>query len=222
MVAAAPLIGLALTAGGAAMQYSAASAANKAQQRATQQWMQYQKQKGRVQNAKDEANRAKAQAAQQGTAKTLGQSGEAVDAETQRLAMDLNADNTMAAAPEATVNDQLLAGQENDSSFKNYAARRLNEAAQEARARTKALAGMQAATGSQYGFQNRTGQALAEGNQMIDLYNNYRKGDLATYGLVKGIQPLQVGAPSSIGSSLAELGGSMMSMGGGGGLSGMF
>jgi hypothetical protein len=212
MVAAAPLLGLALTAGGAAMQYSAASAANKAQERATQQWMQYQKQKSRVQNAKDEANRLEAQAAQQNTAATLGQSAEAVDTETQRLNSDLNAGNPMAAAPEATVNDQLLSGQSSDASFKNYAARRLNEAAQEARAKTKALAGIQAATGSQFGFQNRTGQALAEGNQMIDFYNNYRKGDLATYGLAKGIQPLQVGAPSSMGNSIAQLGGSLSGM----------
>jgi hypothetical protein len=194
------------------MQYSAASAANKAQSRATQQWLQYQKQKQRAQSAKDEASRQKAEAAQQASARKLGESPDAVAEETQRLTEDLGADNTMVAAPEATVNDQLLAGQENSPGFKEYAARRLNEAAQEARAKTKALAGIQAATGSQYGFQNRTGQVLAEGNQTIDLYNNYRKGDLATYGLAKGIGPLQVPAPQSIGGAVSQVGGALAGM----------
>jgi hypothetical protein len=218
MVAAAPLIGLALTAGGAAMQYSAASAANRARENATKQWLSYQKQKARVQNAKDEANRSKAQAAQEATLNKLGASAETVGNETQRLVTDLNAGNTMEAAPEATVNNALLSGQGGNLGFKEYAAKQLNKAAKDARNRTAALASVQAYTGSQFGLQNTNSQAVQEGNNWIDLYNNNRKGDLAVYGLAKGIQPLQVGeASGGMGNALAQLGGSLAGMGGGGG-----
>jgi hypothetical protein len=221
MVAAAPLIGLALTAGAAGMQASAAAAANRAQENATKSWLQYQKQKARTQNMKDETNRRKAQAAQQDTLKTLGNAKETVGKETARLTDDLNADNTMAAAPEATVNDALLAGQGKNPSMKEYAAGQLFKAAQDARAKTSALAAMQSYTGSQHGLQNTNQKALTEGSNWIDLYNNNRRGDLATYGLAKAIQPLQVsaGGGSGIGGALAQIGGSLM---GGGGLSGMF
>ena len=224
MVAAAPLIGLALTAAGGAMQYSAASAANRARENATKQWVQYQKQKQRAQSMKDEQNRKKAEAAQRDTATKLGNSGETVNAETQRLTTDLNAGNTMPDAPVATVNDALLSGQGTNLGFKEYAAKQLNSAAKDARNKTAALAAMQAYTGSQFGFQNTSSQAIQQGNQLIDLYNNNRKGDLAVYGLAKGIQPLQVpDASSGIGGVLGQLGGAISGMGGeGGGLSSIF
>jgi hypothetical protein len=219
MVAAAPLLGLALTAGGAAMQYSAASSANKARERSTQQWLSYQKQKRSIQQMKDEQNRAKAQAAQEGAVNQLGQSPDAVNQETQRLSEDLNSGNMMEAAPEATTNDQLLAAQGADQGFKTYAAKQLHNAATDARKKTQALASMQAYTGSQHGFQNRTNNILMDANQQIDLRNNYRKGDLSTYQLAQNIQPLQVGeASGGIGNAMADIGGKLM--GGGKGSTG--
>jgi hypothetical protein len=210
MVAAAPLIGLAMTAAGGAMQYSAAAAANRASQNAAKQWLQYQKQKQRVQSMKDEQNRRRAEEAQQGTLKTLGDAQGTVDAETQRLDTDLNTDNTMAAAPEATVNDNLLSGQGQDKGFKEYAAKKLFSAAQDARKKTAALAAVQAYTTGQKGLQNTNAQAINEGNQNIDLYNNNRRGDLATYQLAKGIGVAPVPqAQGGIGPVLGQLGGAV-------------
>jgi hypothetical protein len=204
------------------MQYSAASAANRARENATKQWLSYQKQKARIQNAKDEQNRSKAQAAQEESLNKLGDMPGTVGEETQRLTTDLNTGNPDMGAPLAT-SDALLSGQGDNPSFKEYAAKQLNKAAKDARNKTAALAAMQAYTGSQFGMQNMTNQALQQGNQMIDLYNNNRRGDLAVYGLAKGIQPLQVGeASGGIGNALAQLGGAIGGMGGGGSLSSIF
>lgn len=225
MVAAAPLLGLALTVGAGAMQYSAAQSANRARERATQQWLKYQKTKRTAQQMKDEENRKKAEAARQGGVDKLGMMPEDVGTETQRLNTDLNAGNTMAAAPEATVNDNLLSGQGDNPSFKVYAAKQLNRAAKDARNKTAALAAISAYTGSQHGLQNTNAKALSEAQQGIDFYNNYRRGDLSTYGLAQNIQPLQVnvGSGGGIGDALASIGGTMMGGGlGGGGLSSIF
>lgn len=222
MVAAAPLIGMALSAGSGVMQYQAASQANAAQAAAMREWMSYQRQKAAAQHSKDQANRQKANIARQDTLKTLGDAKGTVGKETQRLTEDLGAGNTMKSAPQATVNDALLAGQGSNPSMKNFAAKELFNAAQQSRQKTAALAAMQAYTGSQFGLQNTNAHALTEGQNQIDLYNNYRRGDLATYGLAKTIQPLQVAAPNSgMGAVLGQLGGAITSLGKDG-LSGMF
>lgn len=218
MAAALPLLGLALTVGGMGAQYAASQSANRARQRAQNQWMQWQKEKSRRQSAMDEANRKKADAARTEGLDKLANAQGTVEAETQRLTEDLGQGNQMAAAPEATVNDQLLSGQGDNPDYKNFVAGKIAEAAKSARNKTAALAAMQAYTGGQHGLQRTNQNTIRETGNWIDMFNNWRQGDLATYGVARAITPKTVN-PSGVqglGQAMGSIGGNLMGGGMGG------
>jgi hypothetical protein len=211
MAAALPLVGLALTAGAGAMQYASAVQANKAYQKNQDEWYAYQKKQSQLQSQKDEANRKKASAAQQQGLTKLGNMPQDVSAEDARLAADLSSTNTLPTAPEATLNNELLSGQGADPGFKEYLAKTIHAASQSARNKAAALATMQAYTGSQFGLGNTNAETLRQAGQGIDLFNNFRGGDLATYRLAQAVPVKQVnmGAGPGIGPALAQIGGSL-------------
>jgi hypothetical protein len=218
MAAALPLVGLALTVGAAGAQYASAQSTNNARKRAQNQWMQYQKQKARVQGAKDEENRRKADAARNEGLNKMADAQGTVDAETQRLTEDLGAGDTLPTAPEATVNDQLLSGQGTNPDYKNYVAGKIAEAAKSARNKTAALAAMQAYTGGQFGLQRTNQNTIRNTGDAIDMFNNMRRGDLSIYGMAKGVSPKVVN-PSGVeglGTAMASIGGNLMGGGMGG------
>lgn len=206
-------IGLIGSIGGAFMNYSAQQSAMSAQENANAQWVAYQRQQAREETARDEANRQKAQAAQQQTLTDLSapKQVEAQQNEQGRLTNTLTPDQ-LKGTDQQIVGDMLLSGQKNAAPQVTSAlGASVTAAAQQARQRIAALATIQSYGGSQFGLQNTVNNALQTGNQAIDLASNYRRGDLAAYGVAKQVEPLKfqpVNSPfGSIASSLGGLAG---------------
>ena len=102
--------------------------------------------------------------------------------------------------------------------FRSDLARRLNNAAGDARNRIAALATMNSYGDSQYGLGNVVPLGFQQAGQNINKFNNYRRGSLAAYGVEKAIEPVQVqhrGSPAAMG--MKALGGLFGGLGGGGG-----
>jgi hypothetical protein len=222
MAAGLPLLGLALTAGSAAMQYASAQAMNEQYQKAQSEWVAYQRQKKMEFNQKEQENRRLAAQARAEGLNKLGKMDQTVKGETARLTDTLNQGNKIADAPQATVANLLLSGQGGDQGFKTYLAKTVNQAAKSARNQTAALAAMQAYGGSQFGLQRTNAQTLLDSGQMIDFFNQRRKGDQGVLRIEQNVPMRTVSAPSGsgIGPALGSIGGSLM--GGSNPLAGMF
>ena len=176
------------------------------------QWRSWQEQQKRLAQSKDEELRRKADAARNGNLDKLGADAQMEDqaAEAARLTEFYDGGNTDMNT--ASINDALLSGQEaGGEEFKTDVAARLNNAAQEARARIKALADINAYGGSFGGLANRNAELFDKSGQGIELANNMRRGNLAAYGIAQAVQPVQ-NAPitdyaSGIGNALAGISG---------------
>jgi hypothetical protein len=182
------------------------------QNAANEQWRRWQEQQRLAAQQKDEELRRQADAARNGSLEKLGaeQQKEAQTTESARLsdyydggATDVN---------KASVNAALLSGQQDGGEeFQTDVAKRLTTAAQEARARIKALADINSYGGSFNGLAARNSEIFAESGQGIDLANNMRRGNLAQYQIAQNVQPMQL-APvtdyaSGVGNALAGIAG---------------
>lgn len=112
-----------------------------------------------------------------------------------------------------------LAGQGGgDKEFRTDLARRLNNAASDARGRISALATMNSYGDSQFGLGNVVPLGFQQAGWDINKFNNFRRGSLNAYGVEKAIEPTQVqyrGSPGALGAKAA--GGLLSGLGGGGG-----
>ena len=152
--------------------------------------------------------------------------------EQERLSREYARGTSAAATPASDASIQAgggsaaLTGQSGgDKEFRSDLARRLNNAASDARGRIGALATMNSYGNSQFGLGNVVPIGFQKAGWDINKLNNFRRGSLAAYGVEKQIEPVQVqyrGSPGAtavkgLGGLLGGLGGGM-SGGGGGGL----
>lgn len=175
-----------------------------AQNAANDQWRKYQENARREEQARQEAQRQKADAAR---TDTLGQMTpeaqlEAQAAEEGRLksayAEGTNYNN-------ADTNAALLSGQQNGGeSFKADYAARLSKASVDARKRIEALARINSFGGSFGGLGNRNAETIGAGDTAINLANNIRQGSLTTYGLQKSVNPVQLPGGTDYFSGIAS------------------
>lgn len=174
-----------------------------AQNRANEQWRNYQEQQRREEQARQEEQRMKADAVR---TDTLGQMSaenqmEAQGAEEARLADAYGQD---ANYNKADTNDLLLSGQEQGGdAVKADFASRLSKASVDARKRIEALARINSYGGSFGGLANRNAETLAAGDQGIQLANNIRQGSLSTFGLAKNVAPMQLSGGTDYLSGIA-------------------
>jgi hypothetical protein len=113
----------------------------------------------------------------------------------------------------------VLTGQSGGGSqFTSDLARRLNNAASHTRDMIKGQATVGSYGNSLGGLGTVVPLAFARSAADINMFNNFRKGSLAAYGVEKAIEPEQISyrqTPLSMG--LSSLGGALSGMGGGGG-----
>jgi fructosamine-3-kinase len=223
MAAGLPLLGLALTAGAAGLQYASANAMNQQYQKAQSDWVAYQRKQKMDFMQQENANRRLATQARNEGLRKLGDVQDTVGDETSRLTSMLGGDAPPADAPQADVANKLLSGQQGDEGFKTYLAKTLNQTAKTARNEASALAAMQAYTGGQFGLNNTTEQTLQDSSQWIDFYNQRRKGDQQVLRIAQNVpmKQVQASAGAGIGPAMASIGGSLMG-GGGSSLAGLF
>jgi hypothetical protein len=196
---------------------------------ANAQWIAYQRQQSQEAFARDQENRAKAQTAMDTTQQQISANQQKTQQQTEqdRLNTALTPEQLAAQSsgdPNA-IAGQLLSGQKNAAApVKAAIGQQIASAAQDARSRIAALATLQSYGPSQFGLTNYTNTAFQQGNQGIDLYNNYRRGDLAAYSVAKNVEPIKYqSTPSPFGSianSLAGIAGKAFGGGGYASLSG--
>ncbi len=221
------MLGLVGSLAGAAINYSQQSAAMSAQHQANAEWVAYQQQQAQQENARDASNRMLATQAQQQTQDQITADAQKKQqtTEQQRLTTDITPDAIKAGqSTQQLAGDLLLSGQKNAAPEVQGAINdRVAQAAADARQRIAALATIQSYGGSQFSAANTVNRAFQTGNQQIDLYNNYRRGDLAAYNVAKNVEPEHIQMTPSpwggIANSLAGIAGKSFgaSMGGGGG-----
>jgi len=178
------------------------------QKQAYDEWFAMQEKNRIEQQKKQEESRKLAEAARQ-------QGVEAISAESQKAAQDREAARlsgylTKAGGPltqvdpaaagpapdTAGVNTSiadkfLLAGQQTgDQVFKSDLAAKLNKAASEARARIGALATASSFGPSRGGLDNFTADMFQKAAMTIDEANEFRRGNLAVYGIQQAVNPV--------------------------------
>ena len=201
---------LSLIMGGLSAASSVASAvtqqnAQKKQEQANNQWMQFQRQQRLAENARQEDMRQKAELARQDTVQDLSpEAQQKAQAEEQsRLEGELGAKDSSTAADKAAgnqadVNAALLSGQSaGGQMFMQDMASRVSKATADARGRLKALAGVQSFGGTMGGLQTRNALELQQGEQGINLQNNFRQGSLGAYGAMQAVDPIQYNPTSN-------------------------
>lgn len=186
-------------AGTAANSIGASNAADE-QRQAYDSWAAEQKRNRAAAAAKDEADRkmadtARAQGLQDVSATNQkSEQQQEQDRLTAYLQGDPNspASNETSAAPQGAVSDaNLVNNSGGDAVFKNDLTTKLNQASTDAKARIAALAAVGSYGGSSGGLDVKNANAFQRAGEGIDLANEFRKGDLATYGIQKDINPLQ-------------------------------
>jgi hypothetical protein len=207
------IIGIGLSIGMAAMQYSAQQDMASKQQAANDAWVSYQRRESNAENMRQENLRQKAEAAREGSLSELTPEKQtaAQENEQSRLEKVLTPEDlaNLAAGKTESVNDKLLSGQQHMAAdVKGNIANSLAKAAQEARSRISALAAVQSYGGSQYGLTNRANSIFNASGQDIRLAGDERQGSLAAYGVAKQVQPLQYQmTPSPFGGGANALAG---------------
>jgi hypothetical protein len=207
------IIGIGLSIGMAAMQYSAQQDMASKQQAANDAWVSYQRRESNAENMRQENLRQKAEAAREGSLSELTPEKQtaAQENEQSRLEKVLTPEDlaNLAAGKTESVNDKLLSGQQTMAAdVKGNIANSLAKAAQEARSRISALAAVQSYGGSQYGLTNRANSIFNASGQDIRLAGDERQGSLAAYGVAKAVQPLQYQmTPSPFGGGANALAG---------------
>lgn len=185
MAALGAIAGLAGTAIQIGMQMSLA----RKNERAQQEWADYQRAARIREGMRQEENRAQADAARmEGLEQISGDKQIAAQQdEAQRLNEYLTTDTT-----EGNVSDNLLSGQQRGSEvFNETLGSRLADAAAKAKERIAALANLTAFGGSQGGLPMMIQNAQQQSANSIDLFNNKRSGSLSAYGAEKAVNPVQ-------------------------------
>ncbi|UQD96110.1 hypothetical protein [Bradyrhizobium japonicum] len=209
------IIGIGLTIGMAAMQYSAQQEMASKQQAANDAWVAYQRREANAENMRQENLRQKAEAAREGSLSELTpeKQTKAQENEQSRLEQVLTPEDlaNLAAGKTQSVNDKLLSGQQSMAAdVKANVAKSLASAAQEARTRINALAAVQSYGGSQFGLTNRANAIFNASGQDIRLSGDERQGALAAYGVAKQVQPIQYQmTPSPFGGAAGALAGKL-------------
>jgi hypothetical protein len=151
---------------------------------------------------------------------TLMQEGDRLnDAYAQGTSASSSAPSASDAAIRAGSQAGTLTGQGGgDQQFTSDLARRLNNATANTRDLIRGMATVGAYGNSMGGLGTVVPLAFARSAADINMFNNFRKGSLAAYGVEKAIEPEQIyyrQSPMSMG--LSSLGGALSGMGGGGG-----
>jgi hypothetical protein len=197
----------------AGINYMQQSSAMKAQEDANAQWVSYQRQQSQLALQKDEANRQKAQAAQQQTLTDVNAQSQQQQQQTEQQRITQTLDPSLAQGDTTRIaGDILLAGQKNANPLlQKDVADQVAQASAKARQRIAALSTIQSYGGGQFGLNNTVNNAFQRGNQAIDLTGNYRRGDLAAYNVAKQVEPQRfqnVQSPfGAIATSLAGIAG---------------
>jgi hypothetical protein len=226
------LAGTGLGLAGGLMDLNGRKAAHKKQQEALRHWYMQQMaframEQGRQEHFRNQADTSRLNTLY-GDVSNIAQKGKAL-AEEGRLTNEYW-QGTSAAAPSASdaairagVQAGALTGQSGGGKeFTSDLARRLNNAAQDSRSRIKAMATLGSYGNSLQGLGTENPLAFARSAADINMFNNFRKGSLAAYGIEKAIEPQQIGYRQPMASmGLQALGGALSGMGGGGG-EGMF
>lgn len=221
------IIGIGLSIGMAAMQYSAQQDMASKQQAANDAWVAYQRREANAENLRQENLRQKAEAAREGALSELTpqKQTQAQEKEQARLEQVLTPEDlaNLAAGKTQSINDKLLSGQQDmAATVKTGVANRIAQAASDARDRINALAAVQSYGGSQFGLTNRANAIFNASGQDIRLSGDERQGDLAAYQVAKAVQPIQYQmTPSPWGGAAGALAGKAGS-GLGSAMAGMF
>lgn len=189
------------------------------QNQANNQWVAYQRQQAQEQNARDEINRQKADAARLNATSqlTADQQKTAQQSEQDRLTKDITPTSIQQPQPgdPELVGDKLLSGQKGAApQVVQGISDQITQASRDARARIAALSTIQSYGGSQFGLQNRAQDIFNTSGQDIREYGDFRQGDLSAYSAAKAVPVRQfssVGSPfGGIASGLASIAGKGM------------
>jgi hypothetical protein len=180
--------------------FAGQSSAQAKQKQSYDEWFAMQEKNRIEQNAKQEANRKMAEAAQQQGVTDVSATAQkaAQGAEATRLTgyLDERSPLTAATTPGDTTSiadKYLLSGQSlnSDPTFRTDLAAKLNAAAKEAKGRIAALATASSYGGSAGGLDNYVADSFAKSGMTIDKFNERRRGDLAVYGTQQAVNPVQ-------------------------------
>jgi hypothetical protein len=202
------LLALAGSVAAAGVSYMGQQATVDAQNKANQDWVNYQRAQAQKAAAQDEALRQKAQAAAETTQQAVNPQTQ--EAEQKSAESDIYNQYTQGTplAPGADPNTALLSGQQGEGTgvskdMSDAMAARVTAAAREAQGRLKAAAAL-ASYGSGYGgVANTVGQAITQGNQDIALTGDERQGVAKTLGVAQNVQPVQYTMGQDIAGSIA-------------------
>jgi hypothetical protein len=196
-----------LVAGG--IDYMGQQATVDAQNKANQDWVNYQRAQSQKAAAEDEALRQKAAAAAAQTQAAVNPQTQEAEQQVQEGKLTGDYMSGTLAAPGADPNTALLAGQGGSGSgvssdITSDIASRVTAAAREAQGRIKALAGL-ASYGSGYGdVGNLVNTSITTGNQNIALTGDERSGVAKTLGVAQTVPVEQFTQGSNIAGTIAS------------------
>jgi hypothetical protein len=213
------IIGLGLSIGMAAANYSAQEEMANQQQSANDSWVAYQRRQSQEFQKRDEELRRNADAARTAATSelTVEKQNKAQENEQARLTTALTPEDIANAAkgdPNAIAGMMLSGQQHMADDVKGGIHSRIQQAAAEARDRLAALAAVQSYGGSQYGLTNRANTILNASGQDIRLAGNERAGQLAAYNVAKAVEPIKIAQHG--GQALGALAGTGAQIAGGG------
>lgn len=191
------IIGLGLSIGMAAANYSAQQEMASQQQAANDQWVAYQRRQAQEYQARDEDLRKNAEAARTAALSELSpdKQKKAQESEQERLTTSLTPEelDAMAKGSKLAIDAKLLSGQQNTAEpVKAGIQQQIALASQEARKRIAALAAVQSYGGSQFGLTNRANTIFNTAGQDIRLASDERSGQLAAYNVAKSVEPIKI------------------------------
>lgn len=201
MAALGAIAGLAGTAIQIGMQMSLA----RKNERAQQEWADYQRAARIRESTRQEENRTRADAARmEGLEDIRGEK----QIETQAQEAERLEDYLTTPTAEGSVSDHLLSGQQRGSEvFNETLGARLADAAAKAKERIAALARLTSFGGSSGGLPMMIQNAQQRAANAIDLANNKRSGSLSAYGAEKAVNPVQYfGGGGGAGGLVSALG----------------
>lgn len=213
------IIGLGLSIGMAAANYSAQEEMANQQQSANDSWVAYQRRQSQEFQKRDEDLRRNAEAARSSALGelTAGKQSKAQENEQARLTTALTPEDiaNMAQGDPNAIASAMLSGQQHMAEdVRGGIHSRIQQAAAEARDRIAALAAVQSYGGSQYGLTNRANTILNTSGQDIRMAGNQRAGQLAAYNVAKAVEPIKIVQHG--GQSLGALAGTGAQLAGGG------
>ena len=214
------IIGLGLSIGMAAANYSAQQEMASQQQSANDAWVAYQRRQSQAYAAQDEQLRKNAEAARTSALTELSPQKQqaAQENEQARLTASLTPEQiaNMAKGDPNAIASRMLSGQQNTATdVKQSIQDQIQQAAIDARKRIAALAAVQSYGGSQYGLTNRANTIFNTAGQDIRLSGDERQGALAAYNVAKAVEPIKIVQYGS-GSALGGLSSAAAKIGGGG------